>query len=85
MALGEGALLLRANKRYSQESSCRITGKVTSGCCDRTIAANFSCDGYKVRMSLHLGQLAGEVILVEHYETAVSGPAIKVYRRKCGG
>ena len=85
--MGEGALLLGANKVYSHESLCKITGRVIGACCDgddeRTIAANISCSGSKGRVVLYLRHSDGEVMLVESYENSASGPVVKIYRKKC--
>jgi hypothetical protein len=85
--MGEGALLLRGNKFYSHESLCRITGQVKKSCCDddneRTIAANYSCGGYKGRVLLYVRNSESEAMLVKSYENAASGPVLKIYRKKC--
>jgi len=86
--MGEGRLLLRGNKFYSHESLCRITGQVKKSCCnvenEQTIAANYSCGKYTGRVLLHLSRSKGEVILIESYENAASGPVLRIYRKKCG-
>ena len=70
--MGEGALLLRADKMYSQEALCKITGHVVNSCCDyngeRTVAANYSCGGHKQRVILSLKRFERGAMLVEIYE-----------------
>ena len=85
--MGEGALLLRADKMYSQEALCKITGHVVNSCCDydgeQTVAANYSCGGHKQRVILSLKRFERGVTLVEIYENSASGPSVKTYSRKC--
>jgi hypothetical protein len=85
--MGEGALLLHGDKFYSHESLCRLSGQIKKSCCDgegkQTIASNYSCGSYTGRVLLHLRRSRGEVMLIESYENAASGPVVKIYRRKC--
>jgi hypothetical protein len=88
VGMGEGALLLRRNKFYSQESLCRFSGRITKSCCDdhddQTFAANYSCGRYRGRVILALRRIGGRITLIEVFESAASGPTVTLYSRKCG-
>jgi hypothetical protein len=81
--IGEGVLVLRRDKLYSQETDCKLV-IVSKICCDAeeedTRGGTIVCGRNRTPVIFHLRKDSEELIVAE-YDVGASGPSIKKYRR----